>query len=92
MKLQTITQSGSLESSDILIKVSPGKKGAGRKIELESVVLNEFGQSITSDINAVLDTYDIKDVHMVANDRGALTPTIKARVEAAIVKSGKGEE
>jgi citrate lyase subunit gamma (acyl carrier protein) len=86
MKLKTTTQSGSLESSDILVTVNPVKPGTGRKIDLESVVLNEYGTAIKKDILSVLDKLGVKDVHLVANDRGALSPTIKARVEAALLK------
>ncbi|MBT3261393.1 citrate lyase acyl carrier protein [bacterium] len=89
MKLKKTTQSGSLESSDILITVTPAKPGAGRKIDLESVVLNAYGKSIKKDIVEILDKLDIKDVYINANDRGAISSTIKARTEAALLKSIK---
>ncbi|MCP4049211.1 MAG: citrate lyase acyl carrier protein [bacterium] len=91
MKLKTTAQSGSLESCDLIVVVDPVKSGVGRKIELESMVLNEYGDSIKKDIIEVLDKHKIEDVHLKINDRGALTPTIKARAESAILKSWKGE-
>jgi|APSaa5957512576_1039674.scaffolds.fasta_scaffold171354_1 citrate lyase subunit gamma (acyl carrier protein) len=92
MKLKETAQSGSLESSDILLVVNPLEKGVGRKIEIESVVMHEYGDSIKADIVGVLDKIGVEDVHVSANDRGALSPTIKARTEAALVKSSGRKE
>ncbi|MDD2717151.1 MAG: citrate lyase acyl carrier protein [Candidatus Wallbacteria bacterium] len=91
MEIKSTAQSGSLESSDILVTVKPADKGAGRKIELQSVVLNEYGQSIREDIQKVLDQNRVSDVELTANDRGALPPTIKARVEAALRRASRPE-
>jgi citrate lyase subunit gamma (acyl carrier protein) len=88
MKLKFTAQAGSLESCDVLVVVNPLENGEGRKIELESTVMAEFGKSIIKDIEAVLDKFSLKDVELIVNDRGALTPTIKARVEVAILRSG----
>lgn len=90
MKLVRTAQSGSLESSDILVVVNPAEPGTGRQIDLKSVVLNEYGDSIRADIDAVLNQYQVTDVHIDANDRGALSPTIKARLEASLIKASEG--
>jgi citrate lyase subunit gamma (acyl carrier protein) len=84
MDLEKTIQSGSLESCDLLVVREQAKKGAGRKIELESVVKNEYGKKILNDIQAVLDEFGINDIFLKINDRGALTPTIKARVAAVL--------
>ena len=47
----------------------------------------QFENDIKTTINQVLDELDIQDVHLIAKDKGALTPTIKARVEAAVKRS-----
>ena len=91
MKLKITAQAGSLESCDLLVIVNPVEEGAGRNVEMESMVISEYGDSILKDIKGILDQFDVKDVELVVNDRGALTPTIKARIEAALLRSSKGK-
>lgn len=91
MKLLATAQAGSLESSDLLVVVNPVEAGSGRKIELESAVIKAYGGSIKKDIESVLDALHVKDIHLTANDRGALTPTIKARVETAVLRAASKE-
>ncbi|MGQ1909789.1 citrate lyase acyl carrier protein [Marinifilum sp. RC60d5] len=80
-------QAGTFESSDIMILIEPVKKDAGRRVDISSTVMLQFEEDIKSTVNKVLDDLDIKDVHLIAKDKGALTPTIKARVETAIKRS-----
>jgi citrate lyase subunit gamma (acyl carrier protein) len=75
---------GSFESSDMLVLVEPVEPGGGRLIEIESVVLLQFGESIRAEVNNILDQYDVKDARLVIRDKGALGPTISARVETAL--------
>lgn len=87
MKLVQNAQVGTFESSDIMILIEPRKKGEGREIELVSNVMMEYGDAIMKTINEVLDEFKIDDVKMVATDKGALNPTIKARVETAVKRA-----
>ncbi len=50
-------------------------------------VMPQFGDSIINEINKVLDDYKIDDIHIVAQDKGALTPTIDARMETVICRA-----
>ncbi len=85
-------QAGTFESSDILILVEPVDAGAGRIIELKSPVMQQFGDSIKEEISSVLDEYDVQDVRLICNDKGALSATILARTETAILRAlGKQE-
>lgn len=83
---------GTLESSDLLVLVQPAEKGGGRRIDLESVVILQFGESIRTEIGRLLDQYGITDVIMTVRDKGALAPTISARVETAIRRAVGIEE
>jgi len=87
MKLLQNAQVGTFESSDIMILVEPAPEGTGRDIELNSIVKLQYGETILQSIHEILDQFDIQDVKMVANDKGALPPTIQARVETAIKRS-----
>jgi citrate lyase subunit gamma (acyl carrier protein) len=87
MRLIQSAQVGTFESSDIMILIEPITEGEGREIELNSNVILEYGDDILKTIHGVLDQFEIKDVKMVATDKGALSLTIKARVEAAIKRA-----
>jgi citrate lyase subunit gamma (acyl carrier protein) len=87
MKLIQSAQVGTFESSDIMILIEPVDEGTGREIELNSNVIIEYGDDILKTIHEILDQFDIKDVKIVATDKGALSLTIKARVEAAIKRA-----
>ncbi len=87
MKLIQNAQAGTLESSDVMIVIYPTDEGAGRKIQLDSSVDLQYGDSIKADVNEVLDAYKIQDIKMLVTDKGALSPVIKARVETAVKRS-----
>ncbi len=80
-------QAGTFESSDIMILIEPVEKDSGRKIDISSTVMLQFEDDIKKTISDVLDELQIKDLHLIAKDKGALTQTIKARVETAIKRS-----
>ncbi len=92
MKIKKRAQAGSFESSDILIIVEPAAAKSGRNIEMDSNVKIQFGESIIDEINKVLDRFEVEDVKIIARDKGALHPTICARVETAIKRSMELEE
>jgi len=89
MELKTKAQAGSFESSDVLIMVEPVEKGAGRKIELSSIVMQQFGEDLLKQINRDLDGYNVADVRIIVNDKGALRPTISARLETALKRAAE---
>ncbi|GAB7086992.1 citrate lyase acyl carrier protein [Marinifilum fragile] len=80
-------QAGTFESSDIMVLIEPVSEETGRQIDISSTVMLQFEEDIKNTINQVLDDLDIQNVHLIAKDKGALTPTIKARVEAAVKRS-----
>ena len=84
MKIIRQAQAGTFESSDMLVLVEPADENKGRIIELSSPVMLQYGKSIHNEINRILDQYDIKDVHIICQDKGALSVTICARVETAV--------
>ena len=92
MNIKKRAQAGSFESSDILVIVEPVEPSSGRIIEMDSVVKMQFGDSITDEINRFLDDYKIEDVKLIVQDKGALKPTICARIETALKRSMELEE
>jgi len=80
-------QAGTFESSDIMILIEPVEQGTGLQVDISSTVMLQFEEDIKTTVNQVLKDLDIEDVHLIAKDKGALTPTIKARVETAVKRS-----
>ena len=79
-------QAGTLESGDILIRISPSE-GQGLDIMLDSTVAYQFGSQIKKVIAETLEGLDIRDARVDATDKGALDCTIRARVTAAAVRA-----
>ncbi|MCB4408437.1 citrate lyase acyl carrier protein [Latilactobacillus sakei] len=89
MELKQIATAGTMESSDIMITLSPNKTGL--EIKLQSNVEKQFGQQIRTMIESVLKQFDITNVTVDAVDKGALDCTIKARTIVAVYR-GLGKE
>jgi citrate lyase subunit gamma (acyl carrier protein) len=87
MKPKKAAQSGTFESSDVIFLIEPLAENSGRKLEISSTVMQQFGDSFKRIVNEVLDQYEMTDIHLIAKDKGALEPTIKARLETAIKRS-----
>ena len=83
MKVMDVGVAGTIESSDIMIKVQKNDQ-AGIKIELTSSVEKQFGEHIRQVIIQCLEEKQIKQAHVVGIDKGALDCVIKARTLAAI--------
>ncbi|MBS4534738.1 citrate lyase acyl carrier protein [Clostridium sp. D2Q-14] len=80
---------GTMESSDIQIVVEAGQ---GIEIELKSSVEKQFGNQIRKVIRETLEHLDIKDVKVIAVDKGALDCTIRARVLTAAYRGADIKE
>ncbi|MCL4484383.1 MAG: citrate lyase acyl carrier protein [Bacteroidetes bacterium] len=87
MQPKIAAQAGTFESSDVIVLIEPQPDGEGRKIEISSSVMLQFGDSFRQIVDDMLDQYDLTDIHLIAKDKGALEPTIKARLETAIKRS-----
>lgn len=88
-QIKKMASAGTMESNDILIMMSKGEGDI--KIELESIVEKQYGEDIKRLIEEILLAEGIKDVNLIAKDKGALDFTIKARVKTCIER-GRGEE
>ena len=88
MDIQKRAFAGTLESSDVYVEIEPGT--AGVQIQLESVVLAQFGDAIDRTVRQVFAQQGIRNANVRIVDRGALECVIRARVETAILR-GKGD-
>jgi citrate lyase subunit gamma (acyl carrier protein) len=81
---------GSLESSDVLVTVSPSREN---RVELavESIVMKQYGARIRAVAMEVIESKGLNSVSVCVNDRGALEYTLRARLEAAIDRATQKE-
>ncbi len=86
MKILRETRAGSLESSDLLVIMRPLKDKKGIKLEIDSIVKNQYGDRIREVVMEMIHQYGITDIRVLVQDRGALDCTIRARVETAIIR------
>ena len=85
MNIQTSAIAGTLESSDVYVKVEPCDK---LEIEVESVVYNQFADEIKKSVMEVVEDLKVTSGKISVNDKGAIDCVIKARVETAIRRAG----
>ena len=86
MKVSKVAKAGTLESNDILIMVMPNENG-GVELELESIVMKQFGKQIKKTILDKVTELGVENVTIKAQDKGALDYTIKARIQTAIERA-----
>lgn len=81
---------GTMESSDIMIRIEPG--GEGLSLTLESSVFAQFGKQIEAVIRSALSELKVENAHVTAVDKGALDCTVRARVMAAAYRAAGRED
>lgn len=86
MEINKISKAGTVESNDIYIVIMPNPEG-GIELELESIVMKQFGEEIRRVILETLENLEVKNAIVKAQDKGALDYTIKARVETAVKRA-----
>jgi len=86
MKIIKPATAGTMESSDVIIRIEPAEK-PGLEIHLTSSVMQQFGRQIEEAIRGTLEGLGVEDARVEAVDKGALDCTIKARVSAAAFRA-----
>lgn len=77
---------GTLESNDCLVTVEPS--AGGIRIEVESIVWEQYGDAITQTVRDVAEQWSISGGLIRVVDRGTLDCVLRARTEAAILRTG----
>ena len=88
MEIKLSASAGTMESSDAYVEIEPGTDGV--KLQLESVVMGQFGDAIETAVRNVLQELSVENANVRVVDRGALECVIRARVETAVLR-GKGD-
>ncbi|MBQ6235301.1 MAG: citrate lyase acyl carrier protein [Clostridia bacterium] len=85
MKIVKTAQAGTVESSDIVVKIEPSDSGV--EIELTSTVQQQYGERIEAVIRETLSELGVENAKVNAIDKGALDCTVRARTQAAAFRA-----
>ena len=91
MKIITAASAGTVESSDIIIRIEPTEQ-EGVEVVLTSSVMQQYGKQIEKVIRETLAELDITQAHVEAVDKGALDCTVKARTAAAAYRAAQSTD
>jgi citrate lyase subunit gamma (acyl carrier protein) len=91
MKIVKEAIAGTLESSDLLVRVAPGKKGT-LEIVVQSEVVKQFGKQIKRVVAETLSKLEVSEGTITIEDKGALDYAISARIQAAVLRGAESKE
>jgi citrate lyase subunit gamma (acyl carrier protein) len=86
MKIIKEAVAGTLESSDLLVKVAPGAPNQ-LDIHVRSEVIRQFGAHIRSVIDETLKQLEVTEGDITIEDKGALDCAIRARLQTAVLRA-----
>jgi citrate lyase subunit gamma (acyl carrier protein) len=85
MKIIKEAVAGTLESSDLLVKVAPGEPNR-LDIHVRSEVMRQFGAQIRAVVDATLARLGVTEGDIAIEDKGALDCAIRARLQTAVLR------
>ena len=92
MQIKKTGVAGTVESSDIIVRIEP-REEPGVELTLTSSVMQQFGRQIEKVIRETLAELGVESALVDAVDKGALDCTLKARVECAVFRAcGQSEK
>jgi len=84
MKIVKEAVAGTLESSDLMIRVSSSEK---LNVNINSTVEAQFGDDILRTVKEILAKLNIDKVEISIDDKGALDCVLRARLLTALMRS-----
>ena len=90
MQIVTKGVAGTMESSDIIVRIEPGRQ-EGIALTLTSAVMQQFGKQIEKVIRETLAELGVTSAAVDAVDKGALDCTVMARVKTAAYRAAGTE-
>lgn len=90
MKIVKEAVAGTLELSDVLVKVAPSD--GTLEVVVKSEVERQFGAQIRRVVAETLGRFSISEGVVIVEDKGALDCTIRARLQAALLRGGEVKE
>ncbi|AKO31060.1 citrate lyase ACP [[Haemophilus] ducreyi] len=84
MQITKTAVAGTLESSDVQIRIAPSTT---MDIEINSSVAKQFGEDILNSVTAVLAQFEVSSAQIIIEDKGALDCVLRARLKAALLRA-----
>ncbi len=91
MKIIQPAFAGTLESSDLQVRIAPNPEGV-IDIALDSSVQKQFGVAIERLVRDVLNSMGVESALIEIEDKGALDCVIKARVQTAVMRGANTKQ
>ena len=88
MKIVCEAMAGTLESSDLMVKVAPASDGA-LEVFIKSEVIRQFGDQIRRVVDDTLSRLGVREGVVVVEDKGALDCAIRARLQTAVLRGAE---
>ncbi len=90
MKIIQEALAGTVESSDLLVKIAPA---AGEfDVVINSEVMKQFGDQIRQVVQQTLTALGVSEGLVLIEDKGALDCVIRARVQSAVLRAAGIDE
>ena len=88
MQIKKTGVAGTVESSDIIVRIEP-REEPGVEMTLTSSVMQQFGRQIEKVIRETLAELGVESALVDAVDKGALDCTVRARTAAAAYRAAE---
>ncbi|HID71459.1 MAG TPA: citrate lyase acyl carrier protein, partial [Thermoplasmata archaeon] len=75
------------DKGDVIVRLLPGEPGSGIDLNIESTVKSMFEKQIRASVLQVLTSYNLTDLKVSIEDKGALDYVIRARVTTAVERA-----
>jgi len=86
MKIVKEAVAGTLESSDVMVRIAPSGE-AQIDLQINSSVAKQFGETIRQTVLDTLAKLDVTQAQVIIDDKGALDCILQARVQAAVLRA-----
>jgi len=90
MKIVREALAGTMESSDLMVKIAPTE--GELEVVVYSEVIKQFGDQILQVVNTTLQAMDVHQGLIVIEDKGALDCVIRARLQSAVLRAAEPTE
>ncbi len=87
MEIKVKAVAGTLESSDMYVIIEPNATGI--ELEIESVVMGQYGDDIRRVILEALEELGVTSAKVLVNDKGAIEPVIKSRIQTVVTRAAQ---
>lgn len=87
MKIKHAAVAGTLESSDVMVRIEPLEDTQEVSVQITSSVEKQFGDAIASIVQEMIAQHDIQGAQIIVDDKGALECVLRARLEALLARA-----